>query len=516
MDDHIRCYCTEQSSSCVNNTCYADIQLGGYCEIAVDVFDSNNTVSSVMYWCVEDLLSSCHPIQPHPELGFTAHSYCCMEDDCNRCQLSQVPGLSDDIIRTLPLPEGCPAFSGGVVSSTLGPGSAPEPTNPPTPPSGRLDPRLEEAIIALSVAVFVVGLGLSVLVIVLIYRRRVKKFQVESVGNISPFDDLELTISGSSGSGQRVLEERTIAKQIKKKELIGKGRYGEVWLGQWNGEDVAIKIFSTLDEDSWRREEEIFQTQMLHHENIVRFIALDKKLSQIFGMQLWMVMEYHCNGSLFDYLFTNTLTSSELQKMVLSIGNGLQFLHFDVTAGHSNKPGIAHRDLKSRNILVKEDGTCCITDFGLAVKHNLENGSIDRVPSNPRQGTKRYMAPEILDGTINVTSFESYRLVDMYCFGLIMWEMARRCRVHGDCDEYQLPYFDAVTRDPSFDEMKKVVAVQEVRPTIEERWKDDETLSILSAIMQECWRPKPHARLTAFRVKKKLQMMYSELKNRTK
>ena len=31
-----------------------------------------------------------------------------------------------------------------------------------------------------------------------------------------------------------------------------------------------------------------------------------------------------------------------------------------------------------------------------------------------------------------------------------------------------------MTRDPSFDEMKKVVAVQEVRPTIEERWKDDE------------------------------------------
>ena len=89
-------------------------------------------------------------------------------------------------------------------------------------------------------------------------------------------------------------------------------------------------------------------------------------------------MEYHPNGSLFDYLLTNTLTSTELQRMALSIGNGLQFLHFDVTAGHANKPGIAHRDLKSRNILVKTDGTCCITDFGLAVKHNLESGSIDR------------------------------------------------------------------------------------------------------------------------------------------
>ena len=89
-------------------------------------------------------------------------------------------------------------------------------------------------------------------------------------------------------------------------------------------------------------------------------------------------MEYHPNGSLFDYLYANTLMSHELQKIVLSIANGLQFLHFDVTAGHSNKPGIAHRDLKSRNILVKQDGSCCITDFGLAVKHDLGSGSIDR------------------------------------------------------------------------------------------------------------------------------------------
>ena len=45
---------------------------------------------------------------------------------------------------------------------------------------------------------------------------------------------------------------------------------------------------------------------------------------------------------------------------------------------------------------------------------------------NPRQGTKRYMAPEILDGTINHTKFDAYKMVDMYSFGLIMWEIARR------------------------------------------------------------------------------------------
>ena len=53
-------------------------------------------------------------------------------------------------------------------------------------------------------------------------------------------------------------------------------------------------------------------------------------------------------------------------------------------------------------------------------------GHVDISSINPRQGTKRYMAPEILDGSINYTKFDSYKMVDMYCFGLIIWEVARR------------------------------------------------------------------------------------------
>lgn len=145
-----------------------------------------------------------------------------------------------------------------------------------------------------------------------------------------------------------------------------------------------------------------------------------------------MVIEYHSNGSLFDYLQLRTLTPSDLHKMVLSIASGLHFLHQDIQTGHMDeKPGIAHRDLKSRNILVKSDGSCCITDLGLALRNTISTGLVDKMPSHPRQGTKRYMAPEILDGSINATLFDSYKLVDIYCFGLIMWEMAMRCEVDG-------------------------------------------------------------------------------------
>lgn len=52
------------------------------------------------------------------------------------------------------------------------------------------------------------------------------------------------------------------------------------------------------------------------------------------------------------------------------------------------KPAIAHRDLKSKNILVKKNGTCCIADLGLAVRHDSATDTIDIAP-NHRVGTKR-------------------------------------------------------------------------------------------------------------------------------
>ncbi|XP_041120360.1 activin receptor type-1C-like isoform X2 [Polyodon spathula] len=313
----------------------------------------------------------------------------------------------------------------------------------------------------------------------------------------------DLTTSGS-GSGLPLLVQRTIARSIVLHEIIGKGRFGEVWRGKWSGEDVAVKIFSSRDERSWFREAEIYQTIMLRHEHILGFIAADNKDNGTWT-QLWLVSEYHEHGSLFDYLNCHTVSVDGVIILALSIASGLVHLHMEII-GTQGKPAIAHRDLKSKNILVKKNGTCAIADLGLAVKHDSVTNMIDR-PSNHRVGTKRYMAPEILDDKINMNNFESFKRADIYSLGLVFWELVRRCSIRGIHDDYQLPYYDMVPSDPSIEDMRKVVCDQKLRPNIPNQWQSCEALRVMGKIMRECWYANGAARLTALRIKKTLSQL---------
>ncbi|KAM6183296.1 TGF-beta receptor type-1 isoform 5-T5 [Erethizon dorsatum] len=305
-------------------------------------------------------------------------------------------------------------------------------------------------------------------------------------------------------TGLPLLVQRTIARTIVLQESIGKGRFGEVWRGKWRGEEVAVKIFSSREERSWFREAEIYQTVMLRHENILGFIAADNKDNGTWT-QLWLVSDYHEHGSLFDYLNRYTVTVEGMIKLALSTASGLAHLHMEIV-GTQGKPAIAHRDLKSKNILVKKNGTCCIADLGLAVRHDSATDTIDIAP-NHRVGTKRYMAPEVLDDSINMKHFESFKRADIYAMGLVFWEVARRCSIGGIHEDYQLPYYDLVPSDPSVEEMRKVVCEQKLRPNIPNRWQSCEALRVMAKIMRECWYANGAARLTALRIKKTLSQL---------
>lgn len=212
---------------------------------------------------------------------------------------------------------------------------------------------------------------------------------IEKEGILIPQDETLTEMidhSSGSGSGLPLLVQRTIAKQIQLVKSVGKGRYGEVYKAKWRGENVAVKIFLTTEEASWFRETELYQTVLLRHDNILGFIAADIKGTGSWT-QLFLITDYHDSGSLHDFLTANTLDHHDMLLMAHSICCGLSHLHTEIF-GTRGKPAIAHRDIKSKNILVKRDGSCCIADLGLAVKYVSESNEVD-IATNTRQGTKR-------------------------------------------------------------------------------------------------------------------------------
>ncbi|ALC40816.1 sax [Drosophila busckii] len=327
-----------------------------------------------------------------------------------------------------------------------------------------------------------------------------------SAGDSTLREYLQHSVTSGSGSGLPLLVQRTLAKQVTLIECIGRGKYGEVWRGHWHGESIAVKIFFSRDEESWKRETEIYSTVLLRHENILGFIGSDMT-SRNSCTQLWLMTHYYPLGSLFDHLNRNALSHNDMIWICLSIANGLVHLHTEIF-GTEGKPAMAHRDLKSKNILVTSNGTCVIADFGLAVTHSHVTGRLD-LGNNPKVGTKRYMAPEVLDESIDMQCFEALRRTDIYAFGLVLWEVCRRTISCGIAEEYKVPFYDVVPMDPSFEDMRKVVCIDNYRPSIPNRWSSDTLLAGMSKLMKECWHQNPNVRLPALRIKKTIHKLAS-------
>lgn len=241
--------------------------------------------------------------------------------------------------------------------------------------------------------------------------------------------DMTMTCTSGSGAGKPFLVQRTIARcLVLENEPIGGGRFGQVYLGHYQGEEYAIKKFFSHDEQSWYRESEIYSNVNIRHENILTCFATDI-FSNEGVTELWLITQHHPRGSLYDELHQLPLTVRNTLRIILSACRGIMYLHNEIH-GTQGKPAIAHRDIKSKNILVKNDGTCCIADFGLAVVQNSSSPNL-KMPTNLREGTKRYLSPEVLSESIDFRNFQSFLKTDVYAFGLVMWEVCRKCNEGG-------------------------------------------------------------------------------------
>ncbi|VDK87752.1 unnamed protein product [Litomosoides sigmodontis] len=369
-------------------------------------------------------------------------------------------------------------------------------------------------------------------------------------------------ISSGSGSGFASLNQRTVAQDLQFLSIVGKGRYGEVKKACYRGDRiVAVKTFYTTEEDSWKNEKEIYQTQMLNHENILQFVAADIGSEDSITRML-LITDFHAYGSLFEYLQRGeTLSVSEALHLAYSAVCGLEHLHSALHGtGTPQKPSIAHRDVKSKNIIVKRPYVCCIADFGLALTEDMVK---TRTDINIQVGTKRYMAPELLDKSLNIKNFHHFKMADIYSFALVIWEILLRIEednclsrasesdsgigssasasgtakltpgsiassdvsrritnasgivVNHQCisnNSMSLkarppmqPFDGMVDPDPSFEQMRRLVCFEGKRPLLEDAWIRDPCLKQICELVNECWSAKIDCRHTALRVKRKIK-----------
>jgi len=283
---------------------------------------------------------------------------------------------------------------------------------------------------------------------------------------------------------------------IKLLEMKARGRFGTVWKAQMIPEDVAVKIFPLQDKQSWMTEQDIFKLPRMKHANILQFIGASKKEDVDGEMQLWIVTSYHARGSLCDYLKSHTVTWADLCKIAESMARGLMHLHEEIGGSKTEglKPSIAHRDFKSKNVLLKDDLTACIADFGLALVFKPGEPCGD---THGQVGTRRYMAPEILEGAINFTR-DAFLRIDVYACGLVLWELVSRCTAHGGIvPDYTLPFEVELGPHPSLEEMQDFVVSKKKRPTIQDTWRAHSGLNAFCDTMEECWDHDAEARLSS-------------------
>ena len=188
---------------------------------------------------------------------------------------------------------------------------------------------------------------------------------------------------------------------------IGIGSYGEVFKGTYRFTDVAVKRILGRDASLAVVEDfkaEIAIMRRLRHPNIVQFMgAITRPPS------LCIVTQYVARGSLFKLLHrTPTFQPDERRRlqMALDIARGMNYLH-------SCKPPIAHRDLKSPNLLVDRDMTVKVCDFGLSLSLCSR-----LLTARSKTGTPEWTAPEVLK-----CQTSDAKKSDVYSFGVILWEL---------------------------------------------------------------------------------------------
>lgn len=188
-------------------------------------------------------------------------------------------------------------------------------------------------------------------------------------------------------------------------ERLGGGVTGSMHRAEYCGFEVAVKVLAGPGEFTKsakrRLAAETLVLGRLEHPNVVELVGLRMDLTMVA-----LVMEWMDRGSLFDLLHAQgPITWPQRIALAHNAVSGLAYLH---------EHNVAHRDIKSPNLLVNRDWVCKLGDFGYSVE--LPSGSARMT----RVGSPAWVAPEVIVG-------EPYGMAaDTYSLGIVLWELITR------------------------------------------------------------------------------------------
>lgn len=253
---------------------------------------------------------------------------------------------------------------------------------------------------------------------------------------------------------------------------MGEGGFGVVYKGYVNNRTVAVKKLAAMvdistDELKQQFDQEIKVMAKCQHENLVELLGFSSD-----GDDLCLVYVYMPNGSLLDRLSclddTPPLPWHIRCRIAQGAANGISFLH----ENHQ-----IHRDIKSANILLDEDFTAKISDFGLA---RASEKFAQTIMTSRIVGTTAYMAPEALRGEITPKS-------DIYSFGVVLLEIITGLPA---VDEHREPQLLLDIKEEIEDEEKTI------EDYVDEKMNDVDFTSIetMYSIASQCLHEKKNKR----------------------
>ncbi|XP_020547989.1 putative receptor-like protein kinase At3g47110 [Sesamum indicum] len=216
--------------------------------------------------------------------------------------------------------------------------------------------------------------------------------------------------------------------------MIGSGRFGSVYKGSIdNGNTtVAVKVLKLNvrgAHKSFTRECNVLRG--LRHRNLLKILSISVSIDYQGNDFMALIYQFKANGSLDKWLHLDAdgrhenmryLTLMQRLNIAIDVASAVEYLH------NGTDSAVVHGDLKPSNILLDDDMTAHVGDFGLAkVISNVSSGlATAESHSVAIKGTIGYIAPEYgMAGTVSIQG-------DVYSYGILLLELFTNIRPTSD------------------------------------------------------------------------------------